>query len=399
MNSLAASTYASSMASVFRRPRSKFWHAGWRDSDGKFQLRSTKQIERNKALQVALEFERVDRKTKQGEMVEVQVREVLNDILEKVGEPIIDIPSIRKWFTDWLKEKKISKSEGTAERYKFVVDAFLEHLKEKANKQLTALTARDVQGYITKRIEQKVASATVNVDGKILRTCLNRAKRQGLITINPADAVELPQKRSVERGTFNPVEIKLLVDNSPTEEWKSVILFGYYTGARLGDCTRVEWKKLDLANATLKFLEGKNKKEILVPLHPDLVSHLERNATSDKPQKYVTPTMAELSSGGRHGMSETFKRIVKKAGLDPEIVEGTGKRNISKRTFHALRHSFTSALANAGVSPELRMKLTGHKSAEIHRGYTHLEMKTLKGALAKLPGLNQSAKKPSEAGI
>ena len=40
-----------------------------------------------------------------------------------------------------------------------------------------------------------------------------------------------------------------------------------------------------------------------------------------------------------------------------------------------------------GVSPELRMKLTGHKSAEIHRGYTHLEMDTLKDAIKKLPGL------------
>jgi integrase len=54
---------------------------------------------------------------------------------------------------------------------------------------------------------------------------------------------------------------------------------------------------------------------------------------------------------------------------------------------YAFRHSFTSALANAGVSPELRMKLTGHKSAEVHRGCTHLEMDTLKDAIKKLPGL------------
>lgn len=33
------------------------------------------------------------------------------------------------------------------------------------------------------------------------------------------------------------------------------------------------------------------------------------------------------------------------------------------------------------------MKLTGHKSAAIHKGYTHLEMKTLKKAIKKLPGL------------
>ena len=61
---------------------------------------------------------------------------------------------------------------------------------------------------------------------------------------------------------------------------------------------------------------------------------------------------------------------------------------ISKRTFHALRHSFTSALANAGVAPELRMKLTGHKSEAVHAGYTHHELETLRAAVGKLPGLH-----------
>jgi integrase len=78
---------------------------------------------------------------------------------------------------------------------------------------------------------------------------------------------------------------------------------------------------------------------------------------------------------------------VRKAGLDLQTVKGGGDRNISRRTFHALRHSFTSALANAGVSPELRMKLTGHSSEAIHRGYTHHELEVLKNAVQKLPSL------------
>jgi hypothetical protein len=36
------------------------------------------------------------------------------------------------------------------------------------------------------------------------------------------------------------------------------------------------------------------------------------------------------------------------------------------------------------------MKLTGHKSAEIHRGYAHLEMDPLKDAIKKLPGLGET---------
>ena len=64
-----------------------------------------------------------------------------------------------------------------------------------------------------------------------------------------------------------------------------------------------------------------------------------------------------------------------------------GVRQLWRRTFHALRHSFTSALANSGVAPGLRMKLTGHKSEAMHRGYSHHETETLAKAIAKMPGL------------
>jgi integrase len=56
-----------------------------------------------------------------------------------------------------------------------------------------------------------------------------------------------------------------------------------------------------------------------------------------------------------------------------------------------LRHSFTSALANQNVSAELRMKLTGHSSDAVHRGYTHHEIETLRQAVLKLPSLGYSA--------
>ena len=97
--------------------------------------------------------------------------------------------------------------------------------------------------------------------------------------------------------------------------------------------------------------------------------------------------MASLKPGGRHGLSEGFKRIMRKAGLDLQAVKSAGVRQLSRRTFHALRHSFTSALANMGVAPELRMKLTGHKSEAVHRGYTHHELERLRAAVGKMPSL------------
>ena len=123
----------------------------------------------------------------------------------------------------------------------------------------------------------------------------------------------------------------------------------------------------------------------MIPLHPHLESHLVSLASQDEPAEYIMPGMAAKGPGGRHGLSEGFKRIMRRAGLDLQTVKGGGKRNISRRTFHSLRHSFTSELANAGVPEEQRMKLTGHSSKAVHQGYTHHEFETLRNALMNIP--------------
>jgi len=64
-----------------------------------------------------------------------------------------------------------------------------------------------------------------------------------------------------------------------------------------------------------------------------------------------------------------------------------GGRGLSNLTFHSLRHSFNSAMANAGVSQEIRQKLTGHVSAEVNAHYTHHELEPLRAAIACIPTL------------
>jgi integrase len=153
----------------------------------------------------------------------------------------------------------------------------------------------------------------------------------------------------------------------------------------------MQWSSVDFVNGVISYQPKKTNRTgqiVTVPLHPDVQSRLEGLAGKDKPEKFIIPELAGLETRGWKGLSESFKRIVVKAGLDLQTVQGGGIRKISKRTFHALRHSFSSALANAGVAPELRMKLTGHKTESIHQGYTHHELEVLRSAVGKLPALN-----------
>ena len=77
------------------------------------------------------------------------------------------------------------------------------------------------------------------------------------------------------------------------------------------------------------------------------------------------------------------------AGIDQQQVKGKGEqgRIFSELSFHSLRHTFTSTLANAGIPVEVRLKLTGHSDAATHQKYTHLELQPLQAAIATLPSV------------
>jgi len=66
-------------------------------------------------------------------------------------------------------------------------------------------------------------------------------------------------------------------------------------------------------------------------------------------------------------LSGQFAKVMAAAGISGTITRHTkdGRANNSL-SFHSLRHSFNSAMANAGVSQEVRQKLTGHASADMN---------------------------------
>lgn len=61
----------------------------------------------------------------------------------------------------------------------------------------------------------------------------------------------------------------------------------------------------------------------------------------------------------------------------------------AKVSFHSLRHTTTSLLKNAGVSPAIAEEFVGHDSAEMNRVYTHIELEAMKKAAELLPDVTE----------
>jgi integrase len=150
----------------------------------------------------------------------------------------------------------------------------------------------------------------------------------------------------------------------------------------------MRWNAIDLNAKLINFVPSKTKKRVTIPLHSDLEQHLLKSPGIGN--AFLFPSLAERSTGGKNGLSGQFARVMAQAGIEGKITRHTteGRAN-SSLSFHSLRHSFNSAMANAGVAEEVRMKLAGHSTREVHTKYTHHELEPLRAAVALIPSLER----------
>jgi integrase len=168
-------------------------------------------------------------------------------------------------------------------------------------------------------------------------------------------------------------------------DWFGLVLAGFFTGGRLSDLAKLQWTSVDLEKGVIIFTQSKTQREVQIPIHPTLETWLR---THKNGSQYVFPSLAHLKTGGSGGLSRAFARLMKEANIEQEkIRERQGKkgRTVHALSYHALRHTMNSILANEGVSQELRQSIVGHASKTINSHYTHLELSTMQGVIAKLP--------------
>ena len=88
-------------------------------------------------------------------------------------------------------------------------------------------------------------------------------------------------------------------------------------------------------------------------------------------------------------VSVQFHTILAKAEIQQVTIAAGGKagHEFNRYTFHSLRHSYVSELANAGIAPDVRQLLSGHADEKSHAVYTHTKLETLRKAIETLPRL------------
>lgn len=375
-----------------------------------------------------------------GELSEGRARELLARMCEASTGTTLKFYTVRSWSADWLAMKAATGKKATMARYSAHIDTFLQWLGGKADLRLEAITKADIRTFRDeirmgwnpstskqarskarkgKQVEEQAppvrTAKTTNHYASDVAGMLRAAVREGLLLASPAAALDrLPEHDSIEREVFSVAEVGQLVsaagepawqdpvfiDGRNDEairaarcgDWQGVILLGFYAGARLGDCARLTWASVNFERKTLSFMPAKTerkRKRLEVPLHPRLIAWLEGREKPTDPTDPLFPALHKAGIGGRHGLSSQFIAIMDagKIGRNTVRPADNGRRAQHARSFHALRHSLTSTLANLDVSEEIRRRIVGHESADVHQGYTHHERETLARAVGKMPSV------------
>ena len=205
---------------------------------------------------------------------------------------------------------------------------------------------------------------------------------------NPWPIVRVPRNRNEESSgrAFSQDEIcrLMIAAGKVGRDWQTAIMIGLYTGLRLGDATMLKWSDIDFGASVIRYCPSKTKKHnitVCIPLHAALAKWLEKHHNESE---YVTPARV-----GRVGIAKfndgdkTFSQLLIEAGIakNGEHV---------KLSFHCFRHTFVSRLAEAGVAPDVRMRLVGHTSTKNHAIYTHDDV-SARAAVNSLPDVPYTA--------
>ena len=308
--------------------------------------------------------------------------------------------------TAFLAKCKGTTAPGSLVRYKLVADSLLEYLHADDSAPIAAEIGADTIQQFLNEARTRTTASTANFYRAVLRAMFNHALEGDKISASPMARIEKfkaskDELESQRRG-FEPEEIRAAYNAAPNDFWRFAIVFGLYTGLRLGNVATLRWRDVDLDRQVVKVVDIKSPDPLVIPICSpfllNMFAEIQRQSPNAKPEDCVFPEYAAMyltkSRGGENdaaALSTEFRKILfdaKLVGKYERKEQGTGRscrRVTSALSFHSLRHTFITSLQEQGASQMVARQLVGHNSDAVNQLYTHASPETLRRSLKKLP--------------
>lgn len=241
------------------------------------------------------------------------------------------------------------------------------------NYSLGAITPDLVAEYRDNRLDQGKSPSTVRLELALLShlfTIAIKEWRVGLV-YNPVANIRKPAPaKGRDRRLGRKEQIKLFEacdkHSNPMLGW--IARIALFTGMRAGEIKSLRRDQVSLKKRIAHLTETKNGSARSVPLTREAVA--EFREALDHPIRPLDTDFIFWGEPGRDGKRRPYEfrpawhRTLKEAGI-------IGLR------FHDLRHEAVSRLVEAGLGDQEVAAISGHKSMQMLRRYTHLRAEDL----------------------
>lgn len=394
---------------IWKHPKTDNWIARYKSREGKWINRSTGtsdaaeaerisdgwriQADRDRNFQTSQlssggitdAVARAERLARLGRLDAHAARDLINDLLCAAGQSPLDSVSNKSWCETWRKSKQGSVKERSQWKYEQVCRDWVRFLGGKADRATESVAKSDVVAYRTWLARCGLAPRTVNQTVKLLRGIYGQAVESGHLGRNPFVGVDRLREtlEDTQRIPFSSAEVSALIEMAEGD-WKGLVILAATTGLRLMDAVRLTYQNLDRMNELIRVKTEKTGTVLTLPIHPRFSDWLKQRYSGSS-EAALFPSLAKMSGAGKSGLSMSFKRLMKRAKIEPGVArpaaENSRGRSVSRKSFHSLRHFAATQFATNGVRAEIARAITGHADAETHANYVTADLDALRAAV------------------
>ena len=229
---------------------------------------------------------------------------------------------------------------------------------------MASIDGQDVSVSIKEMESEDKSPNTIRLHLALLSHLFEVARKEWRMSslINPVELVRKPKlPKGRERRLVDNEESRLVAAcQSVNPELAAIVRFAIETAMRQGEIIGMTWGMVDMKRRVIRLPDTKNGAARDVPLSmaaEQVISALPRRLDG-KVWNYT-----------QEGLRASWRRALAHAGIDG-------------LTFHDLRHEATSRLFEKNLNPMQVAAITGHKTLQMLKRYTHLRAEDL----AKLLG-------------
>lgn len=305
------------------------------------------------------------------------------------------------YLWEWLERKKSRVVFKTFEGYKTIIRRIDKYFLKK-NILLEELTVRDLQqfyDYCNKIL--KISNNTIIKEHKLIKSALECARKEELISKNPADYIEAFRKEDIEKVYLKENNMEDILKAIGENKISIPSFLAAKYGLRRGEAVGLRWSDIDFDNNTVTI---RNSVIDIENTDKDAMTkkkQVNRLKLKTKASFRILPLLLEVKEyllNLRRQQKENrdrFKTSYNTEYLDNICVDQLGnlvkldyvtkkfkkivtKLNYEKVTFHTLRHSVATLLHKRGFSVKIIQYWLGHSNISTTLDtYTHLSLEDL----------------------